>query len=301
MSNNEKIYEVITNKVKERLENAIKNGERFNWIKAWHGEFTGNAITKHRYRGINALLLEGQYISFKQLQEFQAKHPEKEFEIKKGSHKNTVYFYKFSKITEEDEETGEMISKVIPLVRFYQVFSIHDVENLEEYFKVEQNEHTFTDAMKQADLIIKDYCNRDNLTYKELEGSDRCFYRPSTHSVTVPLKSQFNTPEEFYGAAFHELAHSTAKHLCRDQKGYFGDKDYSFEELVAELTSQMIMNYLGISTESVFDNSVAYLQNWLSKLDKEDVSFIVSASNKAQKAADYILNMEYVKNESDAA
>ena len=293
MSKNEKIYEVITSKVKERLENAIKTGEYFNWIKAWSGEFTGNAITGHRYRGINTLLLEGQYISFKQLQEFQIKHPEKEFTIKKGSHKHTVYFYKFSEITEENEETGEEITKIVPLVRFYQVFSIHDIENLDEYFKVEQTEHTFTDAMQKADAIISDYVTRDNLTYQELEGSDRCFYRPSTHSVTVPLKGQFKTPEEFYGAAFHELAHSTAKHLCRDQKGYFGSKDYSFEELVAELTSQMIMSYLGISTEACFDNSVAYLQSWLSKLNKEDVSFIVSASNQAQKAADYILNQVY--------
>ncbi len=39
------------------------------------------------------------------------------------------------------------------------------------------------------------------------------------------------------------------------------------------------------------DNSVAYIQGWLKKL-KSDKKFIVSAASLAQRAVDYILEIE---------
>lgn len=70
----------------------------------------------------------------------------------------------------------------------------------------------------------------------------------------------------------------------------FGSDDYSKEELVAELGSASIMNIIGIETKKSFRNSSAYIQNWLSVL-KNDIKFIVSASSKAEKAVNYILNI----------
>ncbi len=49
------------------------------------------------------------------------------------------------------------------------------------------------------------------------------------------------------------------------------------------------MNIIGIETGKTFQNSTAYIQSWLSVL-KNDVKFIVSASSKAEKAVNYILN-----------
>lgn len=51
----------------------------------------------------------------------------------------------------------------------------------------------------------------------------------------------------------------------------------------------MILNQIGIETSETFTNSAAYIQNWLQVL-KNDNKFIVSASGKAQKAVEYILN-----------
>ena len=51
------------------------------------------------------------------------------------------------------------------------------------------------------------------------------------------------------------------------------------------------MNIIGIETKKSFRNNAAYIQNWLSVL-KNDVKFIVSASSKAEKAVNYILNTE---------
>ena len=70
----------------------------------------------------------------------------------------------------------------------------------------------------------------------------------------------------------------------------FGSEDYSKEELVAEITSAAIMNHIGLETLATFNNSAAYIQNWLKAL-KNDKKLIVSASGKAEKAVKYILNI----------
>lgn len=304
---NKAIYEVITKKVVDEIQSAIKTGETFHWIKSWKGIPTGNAISflgKNfvPYRGINRLFVSpGLHITYTQLQEFQKKHPEVDFKIKKGCHTETVYFYKLSEYVDTDED-GEEFVKTYPLMRFYKVFNINDIENLPKFFEVERKEHTLTDPMVKAEEIISNYCERDGLNLEIVDGSDRCFYRPLNHMVNVPKLSQFDSPEEYYGALFHELVHSTSKHLNRDVRNGFGSKDYSFEELIAEIGSAMICDTLGISNEKAFKNSVAYLQGWLKKLDSEDVSFLVKAANAAQKACDYILNVEYdYKEESKTA
>ena len=51
------------------------------------------------------------------------------------------------------------------------------------------------------------------------------------------------------------------------------------------------MNIIGIETNKSFKNSTAYFQSWIRVL-KNDVKFIVSASSKAEKAVNYILNTE---------
>ena len=69
----------------------------------------------------------------------------------------------------------------------------------------------------------------------------------------------------------------------------FGSETYSKEELVAEIGSATILNILGIETSKTFRNSAAYLQSWLRVL-KNDNRFIVSASSRAEKAVNYIMN-----------
>ena len=70
---------------------------------------------------------------------------------------------------------------------------------------------------------------------------------------------------------------------------FFGDEGYSKEELVAEMGAAFICNLLGIDCEKAFENSVAYIQGWLSAL-RNDKKLIVAAAAKAEEAAEYILN-----------
>ena len=90
------------------------------------------------------------------------------------------------------------------------------------------------------------------------------------------------------------MVHSTGHKTRLDRKDiidclYKGDENYSKEELTAELGSAFLINMLDIETEKSFKNSSAYIQSWLRVL-KNDTHFIVSASSRAEKAVNYILN-----------
>jgi antirestriction protein ArdC len=69
----------------------------------------------------------------------------------------------------------------------------------------------------------------------------------------------------------------------------FGSKDYSREELVAELGAAMLCTVTNIDSSKAFRNSVAYIQGWLRAL-KNDNKMIVWAASRAEKAAKYIMN-----------
>ena len=88
------------------------------------------------------------------------------------------------------------------------------------------------------------------------------------------------------------MVHSTG-HESRlnrlNQTTFFGSEAYSKEELIAEIGAAALVNHAGLETDRSFRNSTAYLQNWLSVL-RNDKRFIVSASGKAEKAVEMILN-----------
>ena len=75
----------------------------------------------------------------------------------------------------------------------------------------------------------------------------------------------------------------------------FGDYNYSQEELIAEMGTCYLQSFAGIT--STFQNSTAYLQGWLNKL-QGDKKFIFTAARAAQKATDYILNIQDTKEET---
>lgn len=90
------------------------------------------------------------------------------------------------------------------------------------------------------------------------------------------------------------MAHSTG-HISRlnrfvegAKNAAFGSKEYSKEELIAEITSASICSICDIDNSKLLDNSAAYIQSWLNKLEN-DSNFIISTSAKAEKAIDLIL------------
>lgn len=71
---------------------------------------------------------------------------------------------------------------------------------------------------------------------------------------------------------------------------FFGDADYSKEELVAEMTAAFLCGHCGIENATI-ENSAAYINGWIRAL-KGDKKLAITAAAQAQKAANYILNVK---------
>ena len=277
------VYEMVTDRIISQLKQGV-----IPWQKPWTGIRSGayNRISKKNYSLLNQMLLqyEGEYATFKQWESLGG-------HVRKGEKSEIVVFWKIQPV-EDIKEDGTKQVKQIPLLRYFNVFHISQVDGVEPLPKDALND---IEPIEKAESILHDYWNRENITVEHVKGND-AYYSPSRDLIRLPLFEQFTDANEYYSTAFHESVHSTMKenrcNRTEDRKGRlvaFGSNEYSKEELVAEIGSANLMNIIGIETKKSFRNSTAYIQNWLSVL-KNDVKFIVSASGRAEKAADYILN-----------
>lgn len=276
------VYDMVTDRIIAELEKG-----QIPWQKPWTGVRDGayNRITKRPYSLLNQMLLQhrGEYATFKQWQDLGG-------HVRKGEKSEIVCFWKILESEETNPETGEKEIKKIPLLRYYNVFHISQVDGVEPLALEQLNNEV--EPIESGDKIINDYINREHLNFVECK-SNKAYYSPSNDTVVVPLKEQYNLINEYYSTTFHELTHSTGhkNRLNRLQTGAvaaFGSENYSKEELVAEIGSTTLMSIAGIETPKTFRNSTAYIQNWLQVL-RNDNKFIVSASSKAEKAVNYIL------------
>ncbi|MBA2846502.1 antirestriction protein ArdC/predicted RNA methylase [Methanococcus maripaludis] len=267
------VPEIITDKIIEKLEAGI-----VPWRQPWQGKPAINYVSGKEYSGINRLLLEGgEYLTFKQIQELGGK-------IKKGSKSHIVVFIKPQEI-KQDKKTKETIVENF-VRRYYRVFSINDIEGIET--KQAEPRIIEHEPIEQAETIIKSY----DLEVQEITNSNRAYYNALEDNIRIPHRKHFEHIEEFYNTAFHEIGHSTGHEtrlnreevtgLCK-----FGSNKYSKEELTAEMTAAFLCDFCGFLPET-FDNSAAYIQNWLNAL-KNDKTLILHASAKAQKALNYVL------------
>ncbi len=281
------VYAMVTDRILSEMENG-----NIPWHKPWictGGSNNGayNYISKKSYSLLNQLMLKHAdgYLTFKQVQQLGGK-------VKKGAKSEIVVFWKMLNVEEENAD-GEKENKLIPLLKYYNVFWIGDTTLQKEDVTPELND---IKPIEKAEKIIDEYINREGITFSNQFLTDNAYYSPSNDYVNVPSIEQYENVEEYYSTTFHELTHSTGheKRLARFSSGKvsrFGSEDYSKEELVAELGASALVNHCGIETEKSFRNNVAYIQSWIKAL-REDKRLIVSASSKAEKAVNYILTGE---------
>ena len=116
----------------------------------------------------------------------------------------------------------------------------------------------------------------------------------------VPQKSQFVNCESFDSNTWHEMAHSTGaeSRLGRLKPASFGSKEYSREELVAELSAALVGLQYGLQ-KNVKEDSCAYLKSWLQSL-KEEPTFIKTVLLDVRKATSLITKcIEEVQSQSE--
>ena len=118
----------------------------------------------------------------------------------------------------------------------------------------------------------------------------------------MPPFETFRDAESYAATLAHELAHWT-KHgtrLARDMgRVRWGDEGYAKEELVAELGSAFLCADLDITPEVRADHA-AYIASWLKAL-KDDKRLIFAAAAHAQRAADYLHDLQSGEIEEERA
>ncbi len=287
----QKIYDMITDRIIALLEKGV-----VPWRKPWKaGEATPrNLVSKKPYRGINAMLLSNvgfsspYYLTFNQAKALGGR-------IKKDEHGTTVIFWKFidkkkARKEDGDEEIERDRKGRIPLLRYYHVFNLDQVEGIPAN-KIPQPSEAPADfcPIEEAEAIVEGMPQRPEIRHAD---NDRACYHPFLDRVTMPFTFLFDRMEDFYNVIFHELTHSTGhpSRLARkslETYAPFGSEEYSREELVAEMGAGFLCAAAGIAPKTL-DNSAAYIASWLKAL-KNDRRAVVIAAGQAQKAADFIL------------
>jgi antirestriction protein ArdC len=94
--------------------------------------------------------------------------------------------------------------------------------------------------------------------------------------------------QTYYATLLHELTHWTGAPKRLDRLTYcrFGDPEYAFEELVAELGSVFLCRHLHIASAPRADHA-RYLASWLKCL-KAHPRALFKAAALAQQAVDYL-------------
>jgi antirestriction protein ArdC len=121
--------------------------------------------------------------------------------------------------------------------------------------------------------------------------------------VQMPPFEAFRDAESFYSTLAHETVHWT-RHMSRLDRDFgrkrFGDEGYAMEELVAELGSAFLSADLDLTPE-LRDDHASYIASWI-KVLKEDKRAIFTAASHAQRAADFLHDLQQSASvEADAA
>ena len=312
------IYKMVT----EKVISMFKNAKISDYKRAWKDDqffIPLNYDSKKPYRGVNRLLLEENigiigsfanpyFLTFKQIK----KHGGK---LKKGSKGYEVIYYSFIysvpaapnrkalKTTEVSDVIAhlqkynlpESVVKRVPLLRYYRVFNGKDVEGID--FKLQEVKigRAVPDSASEneaAQLIVENYPNPPAIKH----GGNKAYYERIQDLVRMPKVEQFDSVNDYYRTLFHELTHSTRheNRLNREKISFrFGDTGYAKEELVAEFGAVFLSAWAGILWYNN-KNHAAYLKGWNNVIEEaeNDNKFIMQAAAAAQKATDYILNLD---------
>jgi antirestriction protein ArdC len=261
------VKQIVTNKIIDQLNNGC-----VPWRKPWFAIGKQN-ISGHVYSGINRMLLadtdDQLFMTYKQCQEMGG-------HVIAGSKAHIVVFWKqWEKV--EDEK-----SKTIPVLRYYNVFSMSQIEGIDAdklgKKKVELKTH---ETIEDVELFVSS-------TGAVISHDDkaRAFYRPSTDDINMPDFGQFDTRENYYRTLFHELTHWTGakERLNREIKNSFGSSLYAKEELCAEIGSALLSYECDFAD---IEQSSAYIKSWKQEII-DDNNIIFWASSRAEIAVNYL-------------
>jgi len=269
------VAEIVTQRILE----SMQKDKVVPWHKPWTCLAFRNAVSKKAYRGVNVLMLsifgnDVWYMTPKQIKEHGGN-------IKKGTHTVPIVFWHV--YPEEKDSGGNVTKKAHWILRYYNVLSLKDTEGVKIKLP-ELKKLDFTPNEIAEKLIAASGA-------KVMHGGNSACVTKRGDEVVIlmPNKDQFSTTEEYYATLFHELTHWVHyKDASATEWNTFGSEPYSKEELTAEVGANFLLSFCSIDASNTYNNSVAYLNNWIEKLGKEP-KWIVTASSAANRRFDSLV------------
>lgn len=272
------VYQIVTDRIIQLLEAGT-----VPWRQPWKGQPPQNLVSRKPYRGINVFLLNAAryaspfWLTFRQVQALGGK-------VKKGERSFPVVFWK---VLKEEAESKE--PKRIAFLRYYSVFNATQCEGIT--LPPTENGVTTFEPMARCEQVVTEMPQRPAIRH----GGNRACYSPVTDEISLPDGRAFTSPADYYSTLFHELTHATGHSSRLNRKevaepNRFGSDPYSREELVAEMGAAFLCGHCEIE-QATLEQSAAYLEHWLARL-KENRKLVVHAAAQAQKACDFILDVQ---------
>ncbi len=265
------IKQDITDKIIDALENNI-----VPWRSPF--AFPMNFHSRHRYSGINVLILwlemmqkgytSHYWLTFKQTKELKGS-------VRKGESGCPIIFYKLLE-KKETNSNGETEVKCIPIIKYYYVFNLSQVEDVD----IDTNNEDIKDIPDFRMLL-------DNCGAVIKHHGEKAFYSNTDDFINLPFKSKFHSNEDYYSTLAHELVHWSGNKSRLDRLDIKTSQELAFEELIAEIGSGFLLSEYNLKTD--IDNTAAYVRSWLELL-KNDKNCIFSAAKKANEAVEYLNN-----------
>lgn len=280
------VAQEITDLILSKIEQGV-----LPWRRPWMTTGAGGAPLRaggQRYTGINALYLwavadsmgygSRYWMTYRQASELGG-------QVRRGEAAHpSIYFNSTSK-TETDARTGEESTRHIRFMRSYWVFNAQQIDGLPVHFypnPLPEAPPSPSERQAQIDAFFAP------IPIEVRHGGNRAFYSPAGDYVQMPLLRSFVSSDHHAATLAHELGHATgaAERLNREFGKRFGDKAYSAEELVAELTAARVCYELGLPAE-LHDSHASYVEHFVS-LMKADKTAIITAAAKAEQAFNFL-------------
>jgi antirestriction protein ArdC len=277
----------VYSQVNDRILAAMEQGI-IPWKRPWTGQLSTNYDSGKQYRGVNILTLgiaemvrgftSPYWLTFLQAN----KHGG---HVKKGE-KATYIIFSDKSVREVEKGDGTKEQKIYYFIKSFPVFNWEQTEGVPK-----KENGPALDPDRDLIEVCNSLLSRMPRPPAYREAGSSAYYRPKDDLVNLPPIETFKTTEGYVATKFHEYGHATGHEGRLNRPGImavaaFGGEEYSFEELVAELTSAYLCATNGI--DNTLENSTAYIQNWFGVL-RNDKSMLLKASGKATAAVEYIL------------
>ncbi len=274
------VQTIITERVIHLLEKGI-----MPWRTPWmEGGVPTSLVSKRPFKGINVILLaalgydNNHFLTLKQLEGMGGT-------VKKDEKPNMIVFWNTPQSSDKPEE------KRSGTLKYYLVYNVAQCDGLQGIPEIVRE----TNPIKACERIIANLQNSCSIRNKDT-GS---YYDPLEDYINIPKLKSFANPASYYSALFHQLVHSTGHHTRLDRMGLvqmseYGCNGFTQEELIAEIATNYLENFTGVPCP--FEPSQEYIDGWIQKF-KADKYLIFTACTLAQKAIDYVLNIQADKDE----